>query len=117
MFGYCEIGSWIMQTAPTSVITIAITIATIGRRMKKRDIGLAAWLVGTARCAVREMRSGVEKSRTPQRGVPAKADGCGCRHDCCLTSRRRRRRRRRPRLRVHHRAFPRFLDAFDDDPV
>jgi hypothetical protein len=30
-----------MQTEPTSVITIAITIATIGRRMKNLDMTLA----------------------------------------------------------------------------
>src|SRR3954471_17542458 len=65
-----------MQTAPIRVIRIAMTIATIGRRMKNLD------MIG------------------------------------CLTTRRRGGRRRwGPRLRVHHRAFPRFLDAFDNDLV
>ena len=41
MFGYCEIGSWIIDTTPTSVMMIAITIATIGRRMKNFDIATA----------------------------------------------------------------------------
>ena len=38
MLGKSAIGSCTSETAPISVIKIAITIATIGRRMKKADI-------------------------------------------------------------------------------
>ena len=38
--GYCEIGNWISATTPTIVIRTEMTIATMGRSMKKRDIAL-----------------------------------------------------------------------------
>src|SRR5437762_4496540 len=38
MFGNCAVGSASMATIPTSTIRIEMTIATMGRRMKKFDI-------------------------------------------------------------------------------
>ncbi len=38
MFGYCATGRPAMETRPTITMMMAITIATIGRRMKKFDI-------------------------------------------------------------------------------
>jgi len=38
MFGYCATGSPAMETSPTMTMMMAITIATIGRRMKKFDM-------------------------------------------------------------------------------
>ena len=37
MVGYCAIGSVRMASAPASMITMAMTVAKIGRSMKKRD--------------------------------------------------------------------------------
>src|SRR3954466_14331249 len=42
MSGYCEMGSRERDTAPTITVTIEITIATMGRRMKKFPIGYLA---------------------------------------------------------------------------
>src|SRR4051812_25673099 len=39
MSGYCEMGRRESETAPTMTVTIEITIATMGRRMKKFPIG------------------------------------------------------------------------------
>src|SRR3954468_11056101 len=39
MSGYCEMGGRESETAPTMTVTIEITIATMGRRMKKFPIG------------------------------------------------------------------------------
>src|SRR4051794_39853535 len=41
MFGNCATGSPRSETAPTITVTIAITIATIGRRMKNADMSAA----------------------------------------------------------------------------
>ena len=38
MFGYCATGRPAMETRPTITMMMAITIATIGRRMKKFDM-------------------------------------------------------------------------------
>src|SRR5438045_6359640 len=40
MFGNCAVGSASMATIPTSTIRIEMTIATMGRRMKKFDMSL-----------------------------------------------------------------------------
>jgi hypothetical protein len=39
MFGYCSIGRVVIASAPATMMTMAITIAKIGRSMKKRDKG------------------------------------------------------------------------------
>jgi len=40
MFGNCAMGRLIMVTAPTITMMIAMTMATIGRLMKKVDTGM-----------------------------------------------------------------------------
>src|SRR2546423_7616034 len=42
MFGYCSIGSAVIDSAPASMMTIAITHANTGLSMKKRDIDTSA---------------------------------------------------------------------------
>src|SRR4051812_50144736 len=42
MSGYCEMGSPERATAPTITVTMEMTIATMGRRMKKFPIGYLA---------------------------------------------------------------------------
>src|SRR5580704_10010200 len=39
MSGYCEIGSVSNETKPTTTVITAMTIATMGRRIKNFDIG------------------------------------------------------------------------------
>ncbi len=38
MLGYCEIGSVSMETTPITTVRMAMTIATMGRRMKNFDM-------------------------------------------------------------------------------
>ncbi len=38
MSGYCEIGSVNNETKPTTTVIMAMTMATMGRRMKNFDI-------------------------------------------------------------------------------
>src|SRR5579859_4585404 len=38
MLGYCEIGSVSIETTPMTTVRMAMTIATIGRRMKNFDM-------------------------------------------------------------------------------
>src|SRR6185312_12665726 len=38
MSGYCEMGRFSIETMPMTTVRMAITIATMGRRMKKLDI-------------------------------------------------------------------------------
>src|SRR4051812_32437503 len=111
MFGYCEIGSWIIETAPTSVITIAMTMATMGRLMKNFDIRNDAAVAGIG-------DPGRFATNANGRGHRPRLQPAADNVRACLTIRwRGRRGGRRPRLRVHDRAFPGFLDALDDDPV
>src|SRR6185436_13134918 len=39
MLGYCAMGRLVIESAPASMITIAMTHAKTGRSMKNRDIG------------------------------------------------------------------------------
>ena len=51
MLGYCDIGSWRIETAPRMTMMIAMTLAKIGRSMKNFDMGVALpgyWLFGGA---------------------------------------------------------------------
>ena len=43
--GYCAIGSWVMATAPATMMNRAITHAKMGRSMKKRA------MCGSCQCA------------------------------------------------------------------
>ena len=43
MFGYCAIGSAVIDSAPATMMTMAITQAKTGRSMKKRDIDTSAF--------------------------------------------------------------------------
>src|SRR3954468_12991343 len=110
MFGYCEIGSCSIASAPMSVIRIAMTIATIGRRMKNLDIRTGAAVAGVGdpgRWIGLEAESRGHRPRLQQRARNVRP---------CLTSRRSGRRRRgSPRLRIHEPAFASFLDPFDDN--
>ena len=38
MLGYCEIGNVSMETVPITTVIIAMTIATMGRRIKNFDM-------------------------------------------------------------------------------
>src|SRR3954463_16758729 len=42
MSGNCAIGSPCLDTSPASTVTMAMTMATIGRLMKKRDMDVGA---------------------------------------------------------------------------
>ena len=41
MFGYWDIGSWRIETAPRMMMMIAMTLAKIGRSMKNFDMIVA----------------------------------------------------------------------------
>src|SRR5712671_5479807 len=43
--GNCAIGSACIATRPASTVTIAMTMATIGRPMKNRDTSVSLWCV------------------------------------------------------------------------
>ncbi|SRR5260221_8481131 len=46
MLGNWAMGNWSMETAPTSTIRMAITIATMGRLMKKRYMAVGPAVSG-----------------------------------------------------------------------
>jgi len=52
MFGNCATGSVAMVTTPTITIRMAITIATMGRLMKKFDMDPASFRSNSAGCAL-----------------------------------------------------------------
>src|SRR6218665_1842350 len=54
--GYCEIGSWVIETAPITMMNSAITQAKIGRSMKNlaMDACLASYCLGAAAGAAAE---------------------------------------------------------------
>src|SRR5882724_5081933 len=64
MIGYCEIGRRVIEMMPAMLMISAITQATIGRSMKKRDSDMGAGaLRGRRRCRGRGGRRGRRGAR------------------------------------------------------
>ena len=99
MAGYCETGRRRIDSAPASMMTMAMTQAKIGRSMKKRAMTDPGYFAGAAGLAA----AGVAWS-----GAAADlAARCGRRCGRCRSG----------RLRLHRHAGADLLQAFDDDAV
>ena len=74
MLGYCALGRVVMETTPTTMMTIAMTHAKTGRSMKNLDIVIFLSFDG-AQCSMEAVagRSGAAKTTIVVVGEPCDA--------------------------------------------